>query len=140
MGYDVHITRKTDWADQGGPEILLAEWLDALKLDPEMRLHAFAESSVDGAILRVEDPGLAVWTRYSGDAADSKHAWFHWRRGEIVVKNPDEEILRKMHSVGKALGAAVQGDDGELYDAQGRTLSSNAPDGKSHPKPWWRFW
>jgi len=33
------------------------------------------------------------------------------------VKNPDDEIIRKMWSIAQALSARVQGDDSETYDS-----------------------
>ena len=100
--------------------------------DPEMRLDGFAEAPVDGGVLRVESPGLSVWTAWSGHEKDGNMAWFDWRSGEVVVKNPDAEILRKMHALARLLAAHVQGDDGEIYGAHGNPLSS--------AKPWWKIW
>ncbi len=140
MGYDVHITRRKHWVDDDGPEITLDEWLELLKLDPDIRLDGFAEATVDGSTLRVEAPGLAVWTNYSGDGVNGNHAWFYWSRGDISVKNPDVEILRKMHSISQALAAAVQGDDGEFYDSEGKPMHSDGDGGMPKQKPWWRFW
>jgi hypothetical protein len=37
------------------------------------------------------------------------------------VKNPDLEILRKMHSIARHLSAKVQGDEGETYDHDGKS-------------------
>jgi hypothetical protein len=42
-------------------------------------------------------------------------AWFDYRTGEVVVKNPGDEILGKMRRIDSALGAKVMGDEGELY-------------------------
>jgi hypothetical protein len=42
-------------------------------------------------------------------------AWFDWRDGCIVVKNPDDEILNKMKQIAVQLRAIVVGDDGEQY-------------------------
>jgi hypothetical protein len=105
-----------------------------------MRLDGFAEARLDGVTLRTESPGLAVWTRYSGDGIDGNHAWFQWRNGEIAVKNPDVEILRKMHAISQFFTAELQGDDGELYDSEGKILNSDAVNGTPKRKPWWRFW
>jgi hypothetical protein len=119
MGYDVHITRKRNWFDDS-PEIALGEWLSYVGRDPEMRLDGFAEAALpDGSVLRMESPGLAVWTAYSGHGHRGNMAWFHASQGDIVVKNPDPEILRKMWRIAQALNAKVQGDDGEIYDADG---------------------
>lgn len=40
-------------------------------------------------------------------------------RGNVEAKNPDHALLLKMVSVAAHLGASVQGDDGEVYDAEG---------------------
>ena len=49
-------------------------------------------------------------------------AWFSHSQGDVVVKNPDREILRKMWLVAGAFNAKVQGDDGEIYDANGDVI------------------
>jgi hypothetical protein len=49
-------------------------------------------------------------------------AWFDFQDGDVVVKNPDEEILKKMWLIAQALGAKVQGDDGEIYDENGEIV------------------
>jgi hypothetical protein len=119
MGYDVHITRKEDWADPDGPAISLEEWLAVVAADPEMRLDGYAEAHRDGSVLRMECEGLAVWTAYSGHGLNGNMAWFLFNDDRIVVRNPDNEILRKMWTLARALSARVQGDDGEFYDAEG---------------------
>jgi hypothetical protein len=42
-------------------------------------------------------------------------AWFDYRHGEVVVKNPDDEILGKMRQIAERMGAKVIGDEGESY-------------------------
>jgi hypothetical protein len=125
MGYDVHITRKDDWSDAEGPEISIAEWLTVVEADPEMRLDRFAETR------------LSVWTAYSQHDESGNMAWFFYRNGEIVVKNPDEEILCKMWSLAQALSAKVQGDDSEVYDSSAK---HSYPDWLWPKRPWWKFW
>jgi hypothetical protein len=120
MGYDVHITRKQSWFDEDGSEISLAEWLAVVRADPDMRFDGYAETTVDdGSVLRIEDEGLSVWTAYSRHGENGM-AWFSFGDGNVTVKNPDPEILRKMWSLAQVLSARVQGDEGELYDASGR--------------------
>ena len=115
MGYDVHITRKENWFDKG-QDITLPEWKAYLNKDSEMRLENMAEAKTDeGAVLRLESEGLAVWTRYSGHEKNENMAWFDYREGNITVKNPDDEILYKMISISRSLNAKVQGDEGETY-------------------------
>lgn len=120
MGYNFHITRKNRWSDRDGLEISLEEWLSAVKSDPEMRLDGGAEATnpKTGEVLRYENEGLAIWTAYSG-ARGGSGPWFDYRRGNIVVKNPDQVTLKKMWAVAQHLFAKVQGDEGETYDPTG---------------------
>ncbi|TDA48105.1 hypothetical protein, partial [Burkholderia pyrrocinia] len=105
MGYDVHITRKTNWFDDE-PQIDIDEWRALVASDEEMRLDGYAEAKVgNGAVLRVESEGLAVWVAYSGHAANGNMAWFDFGSGDVVVKNPDAEILLKMWFIAGNRGA-----------------------------------
>jgi len=116
MGYDIYITRKVNWFDKDGKDISLSEWLAFVHSDPEMRLDGFAEAATpDGDTIRIESEGLSVWTAYSGHMKDSNMAWFDFRDGHVVVKNPDKEIRQKMHQIAQRLHGRVQGDDGEYY-------------------------
>lgn len=120
MGYDVHITRKADWFDEEGPTISIDEWKAYIASDPEIRLDGFAEAVVGGgAILRIEQDGLAVWTGYSNK---ENSVWIGPSSEGISVKNPDVEILRKMFEIAQALNARVIGDEGEEYGADGTML------------------
>jgi len=125
LGYDVHITRAKSWLDASTQPIVLEEWLEYVRSDREMRLdgHAEARTSV-GESVAYDNAGLAVWTGYSQDGKDGNHAWFDFRNGCVVVKNPDSEILRKMSSIAGSLGARVQGDDGEEYGPDGAPIES----------------
>jgi hypothetical protein len=138
VGYDVLITRKQCWSDEKGPEIPLAEWIAVVGTDPDMRLDGYAETRVgDGSILRLESEGLSVWTAYSRHS-ENDMAWFNFHEGNVVVKNPDPEILQKMWSLAQALSAKVQGDDGEFYDASGTQVRMRPQAGGE--RSLWRFW
>ena len=57
--------------------------------------------------------------------------------------NPDEEILRKVWKLAHRLKAKVQGDDGEIYGADGKVMSDAeaiAAGLSIQRKPWWKFW
>jgi hypothetical protein len=97
MGYDFHITRRDDWADEGGPEISSEEWLKLVEADPRLRL----------------EPRNGAYFALFG-----KEAWFDWTDGQVFAKNPDQATLRKMLEIADQLGAKVQGDDGEFYDSE----------------------
>ena len=123
MGYDLHITRKEDWCDKDN-DISFDEWMSVVAADPEMRLDGYAEARLpDGKLLRTESPGLAVWTAWSHHGEDGNMAWFDIWKGNIEVKNPDEEVRRKMWRLAQVLKARVQGDDGECYDELGNSDS-----------------
>jgi hypothetical protein len=115
MGYDIRITRAENWTESDSNPITLDEWLRYLDGDPEMRLDYFAEADVGGGILRYENNRLAVWTAYSGHGVKGNMAWFDYRRGRVVVKNPDDEILGKMQRIASTLSAKVVGDEGECH-------------------------
>ena len=72
------------------------------------------------AHLRV-DPGL-------GDAV--------WSRGNVDAKNPDAAFLQRMVAAAEALGATVQGDDGETYDRSGNALPPPRPGVLSRMSAW----
>jgi len=121
MGYEVHIRR-----DETGP-ISLAEWSAHVEQADDLRMDGFAESTTpDGATIRIEEPGIAVWTAQP-DAAQG--GWITFDDGEIVVNNPDAPMLGRMHEIAVALGAQMQGDDGELYDADGEPIEEERPSG-----------
>jgi hypothetical protein len=136
VGYEVHITRAEDWSDSEKWPVPLEEWLAYVAHDPDMRLDGAAESTTpDGATLRYENEGLSVWTAYSRHGLNGNMAWFDYREGRVVVKNPDDEILGKMVEIARDLDANVQGDDLERYDDPARVRdSATAPE----QKPWWR--
>ncbi len=113
MGYDLHITRQENWFDEDrAKQISIEEWKEFVANDPEMRLDNYAEADLgNGEVLRVGEEGLTVWTVYSG----SDTVWFGFFKGNISVKNPDDEIIQKMLAIAEKFNARVQGDDGELY-------------------------
>jgi len=145
MGYDIYITRKDNWFDDDPEkEISLAEWCEYVSNDPEMRLDNFAETELpDGKVFRIENEGICVWESYSLDGIEQNHAWFSYFKGNIFVKNPDQEIINKMVDIAHSLAAKVQGDEGEVYDTADY-LNSNLKNVSSKTgdkvKPWWKFW
>lgn len=120
MGYNIHVTRKENWFDEDGPNISIDEWSTLVEGDAEMRMDGYAEATMSGGgKFRVESDGLAVWVAYSGHDENRNMAWFDFDGANIVVKNPDVEILKKMWRIAQKLEARVQGDECELYDQNG---------------------
>ena len=147
MGYEIHITRKTDWFERDGPNISLEDWKSYISSDPDMRLDGYAEATAgNGDVLRVEDEGLAVWTAYSDHGVNGNMAWLYLGSGGIIAKNPDEEILKKMFEIAQALDARVVGDEGEEYGKDGEVVASEdelqpdtPPEIKPQKRPWWKL-
>ena len=100
MGYELHITRAEFHACNEGHEITADEWLRYVQSDPELCL--------------VPDNG-EYFVQWSGK---SKYPdlWLDWFHGNISTKNPDKAIVGKILQIAQALGARVQGDDGEFYE------------------------
>jgi len=145
MGYDFHITRKSEWFDEEGDEITLDEWREFVNSSPDMRLDGFAEAKTPGGTLRVESEGLSVWTGYSGHEKDGNMAWFDYFKGNIKVKNPDDEIIKKMYQIAQALNAKVQGEECEVYGEDGQSnwqelKTEDETMRKTAFKKWWQFW
>lgn len=96
MGYDLRITRATDWTANEGCEISAQEWRQIVAEDPEL----------------TEDPEngpLAV--RYGSSR------WFDWYEGNVYTTDPDHATVKKMFDLAERLLGAVQGDNGEFYDS-----------------------
>lgn len=126
MGYDVHITRRQEWSDEGEPRISESEWQKYVSTDKEMVMTGVAEhTNPKGEVIRITQPLLTEWRGHSS----RRTVWFSYFEGNLSVKNPDEETLEKLRSVASALNAFVQGDDGERYDS---------PASKRDSKPWWK--
>ncbi|MCD2424928.1 hypothetical protein LQ567_19245 [Niabella pedocola] len=129
MGYELHITRRENWADEDpAAAISLQEWMELVKNDPKMQLdHEATAATTSGDAIAVDSEGLSVWTAYSRDGIEGNHARFSYHAGTIDVKNPDAEIIDKMLAMAMQLRAKVVGDDGELCapnNKSGATISS----------------
>ena len=140
MGYEVHITRKAAWFDEDGQAISLKEWLEYVSSDPEMRADGYAEAQTPDGVLRMDDPGIAVWTAYAGYGGEGNRAWFCHFGDRITVKNPDASTLKKMQQIASSHGAKVQGDEGEIYGTDGEAEGVPASSKAEHQKSWWKFW
>ena len=109
MGYDLHITRKTDWSDADGPVITEAEWRATIEADPELRLDTESRCTMaDGEYV------FAAWSGEPGVLG--------YYAGEISTKNPEKPLISKMVRIARTLGAQVQGDDGETYRENGTSM------------------
>ena len=81
MGYDVHITKRQNWFDKGGPEISVTEWATAVAADPEMPLDGYAEGQAtlrlfNDLVQAYGDKAKNVFT-----SADGKHKIYALAQG-----------------------------------------------------------
>ena len=68
MGYELHITRRTDWFDEG-LDITHEEWEHYVNSDPEMELEEESHiTNAKGETIEIESEGLAIWTSPSDDS------------------------------------------------------------------------
>ncbi len=54
---------------------------------------------------------MASWI----DPKTNEKHYFHYHHGEISVKNPSENAIKKMKELAVKFGAHVLGDEGEKY-------------------------
>ena len=106
MGYDLHITRSTDWAQNTGMEIDAEEWLAVINEDPEL--------NPDPA----NGPYAVRW---------SSSAWFDWFEGNIFTTDPERATVAKMLALAQRLAGVVQGDGGEFYESAREWTPGESP-------------
>jgi len=114
MGYDLHITRKDDWSEQTGPLISEAEWRSLIESDPQLTLDTQTKLTMSGG-----DYVFAAWNGQPGALG--------YYGGEITATDPSEPLIDKMVQIARALGASVQGDDGEVYGEDGTSSEREDP-------------
>ncbi|MFI2371650.1 hypothetical protein [Streptomyces sp. NPDC018833] len=116
MGYGVHITRRTPWWEEKGEQITTQEWAAVVAADPDLEMVQVARVSprCQDVVWEYRHEWLAQMATHP--QRDTHEAWLDWEGGQIVVKNPDEILLKKMREIAGVLGARVQGDDCEYYD------------------------
>jgi uncharacterized protein YfaT (DUF1175 family) len=99
MGYDLHITRREFWADDGN-NISRREVDELVKNDPELEWDKTLGKDM---------------IRFTGNSLYDD-PWLQYCEGELNTKWPDRELIRKMIQIAQSLQANVQGDDGEYYE------------------------
>lgn len=110
MGYDVHITRAIKWYESKETPISLQEWKEYIENDPEFDiLEEAAISLPNGSIMSYANEGMAMWI------GGEEEVLFDYHEGQIVVKGPDDDVIKKMKEIASRLQAKVQGDENEEY-------------------------
>jgi hypothetical protein len=111
MGYDLHITRASDWTESLTHPIAESDWLAVVRADPSLCVDTSSEHRLRDMVtgqVRVIHP--VVWTAPNGTATP---LWFDG--GGATTKNPPPEAIAKMKELAAKLRARVVGDDGEEY-------------------------
>ena len=90
MGYDLHITRKEDWSDEDSWfDIPLDEWKSLVANDPDLAIDCSASVFTPQG-----ERCMYKWTKPFSNGNDC--AWFDLEDGNIDVKNPDDDTIKKM--------------------------------------------
>jgi hypothetical protein len=110
MGYELHVTRASDWLDAEEHPVPEAEWLALVARDPELRRDMeshYDRRGPNGTIVRLHP------VEWLGDPSGETVFWYD--KGEITTKNPTDDAIAKLKSIAVALSASLFGDDGEEY-------------------------
>lgn len=114
MSYELRITRQNHWSDKNEiKEIGEDEWRAVVESDSQMKPEGAATLvAPSGDELVYANPNLAFWLGHS----NGHQVAFDFRRGNVVVKNPDGPTKIKMRELALSLKGRVQGEEGEFYD------------------------
>ena len=112
-GYDLHITRASEWTMSAKHPISKVEWKTIVASDRQLQMDTVAKAKIPqtGEIVRVSNPLMASWV----DPISKEKHYFNYTRGKITVKNPSKSAIVKMKTIASKLSARVQGDEGEWY-------------------------
>lgn len=111
MGYNFHIHRKEDWFDDENPELTISykEWTNLVEADDELVITGSGrQANIDFEI-----------TSYGWPAPDGGVAAFYWDTDKIIVRTQSDDGIKKAYELAKKLAAKLQGDEMELYRADG---------------------
>ena len=104
MGYNLHIHLKENWFDEDSSKSITYEkWQAVAKADKDLE--------VVGTSSDIPSYG---WTNSNTDAVS-----FHWSLEEVQVSFRGDAAILKAYELAHQLGAKLQGDEGEVYRADG---------------------
>lgn len=117
-GFEVYINREKE--KNVLEAISLKEWLNYVESDSEMHHSGFAEATnaIDESI-RIEQKGISSWDAHPG----GHQVWFFCSYERIIVKNPDQESIKKMFIIAKRMNANVTDENGDSYGEDGLRIT-----------------
>ena len=103
MAYDIHIFRGKDWW-KGTTDPITAEEL--LSVEGVKSANSVTSTNPQtGVEIKVTSDGLYSY----------KEAYVMLRKGMITVAARNEDAIEVVRPLAEALGAVIQGDEGEFY-------------------------
>jgi hypothetical protein len=110
VGYELHVTRASNWLDAEDHPIPEADWVALVQRDPELRVDyesPYTRRGPNGTKVTIHP------VEWLGDPSRDTVFWYD--QGEITTKDPTEEATAKLKALAVALSARLFGDDGEEY-------------------------
>ena len=98
-GYDIHITQKEYWADEN--KICINKEALSKYLKTDLSIQVDNNNSASSYLVNINKNQYPMWIDSAGC--------------DLVAKDPNTDFLNKLIEIAKALGAKVQGDEGEIY-------------------------
>lgn len=110
MGYELHIHRKDNWFDEKSSKpVSYEEWKAVAKADEELIIvGSYGDRRVDFEI------PIYGWPKPDGEAVS-----FIWLIDEVSVSFSGDAAIVKAFELSQKLGAKLQGDENEVYRADG---------------------
>jgi hypothetical protein len=103
MAYDIHIFRGNDWW-KGTTDPITAEELLSVE-GVKSANNVTSTNPQTGVEIKVASDGLYSY----------KEAYVMLRKGMITVAARNEDAIEVVRPLAEALGAVIQGDEGEFY-------------------------
>lgn len=133
MGYDLVIKRNSEKS-----KISKEEWINYVLNDSSFeKIDSYSAIFENGDELTLSTPNAGLWHSTNGKIPFT----YDEEYGEIIVKNPDKKIIKKMINIAQNMDAIVVGEEGEVYDANYiQNEFAGYKGGRNSDKKWWKFW
>lgn len=115
MAYNLHICRDEATLTEAERVITEQEWQAVVSSDKSLlpEPSPSVTNPKTQEVISVDSPSMASWI----DQSTQQKYYFHYSsvRGEIQVRNPPDQVIKKMKQIAAQLKASVIGDEGEVY-------------------------